>query len=284
MIYFHYAPWVKQCCNWRNVCQTVFCFDRFGNVFQFDESWPHKWWSPFWVKISRHYGDLIRILSQPVFAFPTLVCQDTQTLLHLGFSALFQWRDPLRKLLLLQSRKLRPKFPIISPYMWLSISLSSPNSRMTCQSCLTPILKGSDSGQILSKQLNVLTTLCPGPPDHSPPEQTDIKKYMICKIGITSIGYMYLMENGILQKGMVITLSKQDTTAGMAPCTVPWKEHTKLRTQSTYRWNLQHLTGCHISAKIWAHYVCYASQSFLWFMYFWVADLFSLCPLGQAVL
>ena len=39
------------------------------------------------------------------------------------------------------------------------------------------------------------------PPDHSPPEQTHIKKCMICTFGITSIGYMHLMENGTLQKG-----------------------------------------------------------------------------------
>ena len=58
------------------------------------------------------------------------------------------------------------------------------------------------------------------PPNHSPSEQTHIKKYMICKIGTTSIGYMHLMENGTLQKGdgHVITLSEPDTTAGMAPC------------------------------------------------------------------
>ena len=33
------------------------------------------------------------------------------------------------------------------------------------------------------------------------PDQSHIKKYMICKIGITGVGYMFLTENNILQKG-----------------------------------------------------------------------------------
>ena len=39
------------------------------------------------------------------------------------------------------------------------------------------------------------------PSQDTAPEQIHIKKYMICKIGFTGIGYMHLMETGTLQKG-----------------------------------------------------------------------------------
>ena len=39
------------------------------------------------------------------------------------------------------------------------------------------------------------------PPYCDAPETAHIKKYMICKIGIAGVGYMFLTENGILQTG-----------------------------------------------------------------------------------
>ena len=38
------------------------------------------------------------------------------------------------------------------------------------------------------------------PSQDTAPEEIHIKKYMFCKIGFASIGYMHLMENGTLQK------------------------------------------------------------------------------------
>ena len=39
------------------------------------------------------------------------------------------------------------------------------------------------------------------PPYCEAPDESHIKKYMICKIDITGVGYMFLTENNILQKG-----------------------------------------------------------------------------------
>ena len=72
------------------------------------------------------------------------------------------------------------------------------------------------------------------PPNHSPPEQTHIKKYMICKIAFTSIGFMHLMKMEPYRKVMGITLSEPDTTAGMALCIVACKRETKLKTWTIY--------------------------------------------------
>ena len=142
----------------------------------------------------------IRMFSHPVFVFPPCSVRIFKLLLYLGAGVFLQWEEPLHTPLLLQSGKLLPKFPSISLSMWLSLLLSSLNSRMNSQSCLT----------------------------HS--------------------------ERFILES----TCAK--------------------RVNEGFHWSLQHMTGCHISAKICAHYVCYASQSFLWFMHFWIAGLFSLCP------
>ncbi len=57
------------------------------------------------------------------------------------------------------------------------------------------------------------------PPYCEAPGQSHIKKYMICKIGITGVGYMFLTENNIHRREMAVTLSDLATTIGMAPCT-----------------------------------------------------------------
>ena len=97
------------------------------------------------------------------------------------------------------SRKLSPKFPITSLSTWLSILLSSPNCRMINQSCLIPILKGSDSGLKAAERAHYFMFWAL--PYCDAPEPAHIKKYMICKIGIAGVGYMFFTENGILQKG-----------------------------------------------------------------------------------
>ena len=51
------------------------------------------------------------------------------------------------------------------------------------------------------------------------PEEIRIKKYMICKIGLTSICYMHLMENGTLQKARDTMPSAKAIIAGMVLCT-----------------------------------------------------------------
>ena len=51
------------------------------------------------------------------------------------------------------------------------------------------------------------------------PEPTQIKKYMICKIGIAGVGYMFLTQNGILQKGDGSDPFRPGYIAGMDPCT-----------------------------------------------------------------
>ena len=213
---FTFATWVKQCCNWRNVCQTVFYFDRFGNVFQFDESWPHKWLCNFG---SRFQGVLDWNLFLPC------LCQDkvfslTSLPAPLGIHFVTMKRTAT-KASTPPLQEIRHK---VSNYLTLHVALnpSSPNYRMTSQSCLTPILKGSDSGQILSKLLNVPTTSCPG---HR------LTAMLQSRHTLRSTWYARLAAlawDTCSSQRMASSKreSDQGATAGMDPCTGAWKDRT----------------------------------------------------------
>ena len=77
------------------------------NVFQVNESWPHKWWSPFWVKISQPLvlRDFISFL--PSFVFPPLLRQDVQVSL-----LLYNEEDGYRSLCSSSSGSFRKSFQL----------------------------------------------------------------------------------------------------------------------------------------------------------------------------
>ena len=88
----------------------------------------------------------------------------------------------------------RGEFSVLVVFVFLARTLNL--------SCPIHIQKGSDWGQILSKAAERAHYFMSwAPPYCDAPEPTHIKKYMICKISITGVGYMYLTENKILQKG-----------------------------------------------------------------------------------
>ena len=195
---FTFATWVKQCCNWRNVCQTVFYFDRFGNVFQFDESWPHKWLCNFG---SRFQGVLDWNLFLPclcqdkVFSLTSLPAPLDIHFVTMKRTATKAFTPPLQEI--------RHK---VSNYLTLHVALN-PTQFAQLQDD-QPILPDpySERFGLRSDPIKAAERahyfMSWAPPYCDAPEQTHIEKYMICKIGSTGVGYMFLTENGILQKGV----------------------------------------------------------------------------------
>ena len=172
------------------------------------------------------------VLSHPVWIRKRYlhlhICQLSFTLIVL------QWREPLQKHSIRSSRKLSPKFPITSLSTWLSILLSSPNCRMTNQSCLIPILKGSDSGLILSKLLNALTTSCSG---HRRTamllKRHTSRSTWYARLASLALDTCSSPRMAYSKQETAVTLSDQDTTAGMDPCTNACEEKIMLTALST---------------------------------------------------
>ena len=225
LISYPQVSWVKECFIEETCAKPFFCFGTFGNVFKFSESWPHKWWSPFWVKISQLFA------AKRFVFFPTLLCFPTFVLS--GYSGipdtLHYEANSLGSL-----KKLSLKFPTISLFSLLSIPFSSLNSKRVNPFCQTPIVKGSDCGQTPSRQPNVPITSCLDA--HTKIQLLNSLKLKntwfarsASQLSVTCTSWR--MEH--YRREMGLMLSAADTTVGMVLCHAKCVAKTK-RTLSTY--------------------------------------------------
>ena len=130
----------------------------------------------------------------PCFVFPHLVHQDTPAFL-------LQLRCYNRSLCSTSSGSFRKSFQL--PYFLRcfeshSIRLAQSRSANLARPVQQTIWLKADPLKAAERAHYFMSS---APSQDTAPEQIHIKKYMICKIGFTSIGYMRLMENGTLQKG-----------------------------------------------------------------------------------
>ena len=142
-----YVPLLSSSVWIEETCTKPFYLNRFGNVFQLNESWHKIWLWPFWVKIPTllwFFWDF-----PPFFHIPPCVSKQVSSIQY----RYFWWLNvQLQQLFLLHH--LRTLYLQPCHFSLLSHHLNSTNLKQISLLFLTLILKGSAYAKTVSKHSN----------------------------------------------------------------------------------------------------------------------------------